>query len=193
MGCADGLQTSHGVAVVRFFGVRRTTRKDVFCGASPRHAWAFQISNLQLLRRRVTGRTAHRRANLGAVPPGDALTRCAASASGVVSSQTRSCAPRVPPTQHASVTHPALPPVTPSGQAPHKPHWSVRDVLGYVRDQSRAACDPRTLWTYLKIGIPGENGFHQELRANALSRHLPRRLGRFDFAYLATAWGGTET
>lgn len=35
----------------------------------------------------------------------------------------------------------------------------MREVVSYVWAQSKAACDPRTMWTFLKIGIPGEVRF----------------------------------
>ncbi|MEW5307134.1 MAG: hypothetical protein WDW36_009549 [Sanguina aurantia] len=40
-------------------------------------------------------------------------------------------------------------------QAQHRPRWSVHEVLCYVWAQSKAACHPHTMWSFLKIGIPG--------------------------------------
>ncbi|MEW5310402.1 MAG: hypothetical protein WDW38_002203 [Sanguina aurantia] len=57
------------------------------------------------------------------------------------------------------------------------PALGMQEVVSYVWAQSRAACDPRTMWTFLKIGIPGGLCLAFEFGAFEVTTALAGRLG----------------
>ncbi|MEW5307133.1 MAG: hypothetical protein WDW36_009548 [Sanguina aurantia] len=62
-------------------------------------------------------------------------------------------------------------------QCQEVPALGVREVVSYVWAQSKAACDPRTMWSFLKIGIPGGLCLAFEFGAFEVTTALAGRLG----------------